>query len=341
MTPMITPHQAVVKAVASALRGRCGVPRGARVLVAVSGGPDSVALLRVMEFLSRRRAWGLGVCVGHVQHHLRAAAEGDARFVAELCETLGVEYSRCDVDLSQSRGNLEATARRARYEALASMAEEAGAGWVVVGHHGDDQLETLLMRLMRGSSARGLAGMAWRRRVTRGSAIQLVRPMLGVDRLAVAEFLRSIDQAWRADRSNEDTTRLRARLRHEVLPILHAIAPGVASKAVGMADQFRKLQQVVDSQAEIAAAAVVPGDDPLAFDRDKARGLAGEGLVLTALLRAKLMEAGVGGDSLGGKCIRPIVRAILDTQGGVRSFDLAGGVRVEIDRERARIVRAG
>jgi len=161
-----------VKSLARALRHHCGVRAGDGLLLAVSGGADSVALLRAMVALNTARTWRLRLAVGHVQHHLRpdAQAENDARFVEELATRWNLPYWRLDLDPAQLRaaGNIEAAARRERYRALAEMARTCDARGIVTAHHADDQLETLLMRLLRGSSIRGLRGIAWRRTLTRG-----------------------------------------------------------------------------------------------------------------------------------------------------------------------------
>ncbi len=157
-------HHVLVKSVAHALRRRCGVTEGAHILVAVSGGADSVGLLRAIDALKDRRRWRLAVTVGHVQHHLRGEeAEGDARFVAELGRQLKLPQPRRDLELSGEAGNVEAAARRERYRALVEMSHECGATFIATGHHGDDQLETLLMRLLRGAGTRGMSGIPWKR----------------------------------------------------------------------------------------------------------------------------------------------------------------------------------
>ena len=161
------PHHPLVRAVAEGLRHHCGVREGARLIVAVSGGADSVALLRALAILAPRRNWNLNLAVGHVQHHLRKrGAEADARFVAALAKKLELPFLRADLEPPRpAKGNREDWARKERYGALAEMAQAFGASFMVTAHHGDDQLETMLMRLVRGCSVRGLAGMRWRRRL--------------------------------------------------------------------------------------------------------------------------------------------------------------------------------
>ncbi|MCC7205416.1 MAG: tRNA lysidine(34) synthetase TilS, partial [Phycisphaeraceae bacterium] len=227
----------LVRTVAGALRRHVLNKRqggsSRRLLVAVSGGADSVALLRAMLTLAGRRGWEMDLAVGHVQHHLRHQAEDDARFVAELADKHGLAYLRADLDMTDAGGaNLEAVGRQKRYEALGVMVQSLGATHVLTAHQADDQLETLLMRLLRGASARGWSGMAWRRRLSPGSDVSLVRPMLAVSRDDVLDYLRAIGQTWREDHTNADVTRWRARLRRDVLPVLRDLRPDAAERAV-------------------------------------------------------------------------------------------------------------
>ncbi len=232
-----------VRRVAHGLRHRCGVGDGAGVVVAVSGGADSVALLRAMHLLAPRRTWHLRLIVGHVQHHLRDDAEDDARFVEQLAATLGLPFARSDIHPQHHGANVEATARRQRYAALAQIAVEHDAGVLATAHHADDQLETVLMRLVRGTGVAGLRGIAWKRPVSHDepSATAVIRPMLAATRADALTFLGQLQQLWREDHTNADASRLRARLRRDVLPHLRDLHPRVAHHAVALADAVRQL----------------------------------------------------------------------------------------------------
>lgn len=331
-------HHRLTRAAARGLRHRCGVKEGAHVLVAVSGGADSVALLRALVTLAPRRKWRLTLSVGHVQHHLRQPeAEHDARFVEALAAELGLDFHRVDLTPPPrprprpGAANIESWARRQRYAALAQMAETCGAEFISTAHHADDQLETLLMRMLRGTGVAGLRGIAWRRRLAH-EGLSVVRPMLGVTRAEVLDFLQTLGQAWREDHTNADLTRDRARLRHEVLPVLRAMRGDAARRAVALADHARAVQRVV--RGEIARQherLVTATGDGWALDRPAARGLSR--VVLTGLLRHVLRGAGVPGDRLTRRSLAPIARAVRDRRGGERGFELAGGVRVGVGRE--------
>lgn len=374
------------KAIAGALRRRCrlGVSNDdspPRLLVAVSGGADSVALLRALVALSQRRGWRMAIAVGHVQHHLRSdkLAERDAKFVHRLAARLGVPYFRADLDATPKQGgkrpgdNTEAWARRERYAALVEMAIAFRAEAIVTAHHADDQLETVLMRLLRGASVRGLAGMAWRSRVAvpesktsrdhprprnegsvrhdmapektaslRARLVQrrvpsrpppprLLRPMLAVTRADAEAFLRSLRQRWCTDHTNADRTRLRARLRRDVLPVLAAIRADAPHRAVALAAHLRQVSRVLDTQIARTADRVLVEKNVATLDRVEAANT--PAIVLTGVLRRLLLEAGIPADRAGHRLLAPIVRAARDSAGGTRRFDLANDVRVTITRE--------
>lgn len=332
----------LVRTVAGALRRHVLNKRqggsSRRLLVAVSGGADSVALLRAMLTLAGRRGWEMDLAVGHVQHHLRHQAEDDARFVAELADKHGLAYLRADLDMTDAGGaNLEAVGRQKRYEALGVMVQSLGATHVLTAHQADDQLETLLMRLLRGASARGWSGMAWRRRLSPGSDVSLVRPMLAVSRDDVLDYLRAIGQTWREDHTNADVTRWRARLRRDVLPVLRDLRPDAAERAVAAAEHFRELSRLLDEQIARAADHVLRERDVRSLDRMTARLL--PGVVLAGLVRRVLLEVANNSDKLTRQAIAPVVRAVRDGQGGQRRFEI-GGAAVVVTREVVSFARA-
>ncbi len=189
------------------------------VVVAVSGGCDSVALLRAMVALKSSGAGRLSAA--HLNHQLRPAANEDERFVVDLCQQLGVicEVERVAVDrLAASSGDgLEAAARHARYRFLQEAAGRLGARFVATAHTADDQAETILHRILRGTGIRGLAGMARSRPLGHAT---LIRPLLGVRRAELRAYLDALAQPWRDDQSNADLRFTRNRIRHQTMPQL-------------------------------------------------------------------------------------------------------------------------
>jgi tRNA(Ile)-lysidine synthase len=198
------------------------------MVVAVSGGPDSVALLRAVLAAPGSRAPGRLV-VAHLNHQLRGAeSDADAVFVEELVRSLqlsapqGLRW-RCErIDVAaqarEAGENLESTARQLRYAWLADVARHEGVPLIATGHTADDQAETVLHRLLRGTGLRGLRGIAARRELEPG--ISVIRPLLHVTRAEVLAYLESEGQAFREDPSNRDMRYTRNRIRHKLLPYL-------------------------------------------------------------------------------------------------------------------------
>ncbi|MDZ7616703.1 MAG: tRNA lysidine(34) synthetase TilS [Patescibacteria group bacterium] len=207
--------------------------RDLTVLVAVSGGPDSVALLRALAALQRPAdgagadaSVGVGVVgslqVAHLNHHLRGDdSDADEQFVVQLCCELGLRChvghaKRADV-VSRTGTALEATSRRARHRFLRQLAGTCGARYVALAHTADDQAETILHRIVRGTGLAGLGGMTRARPL--GHAV-LIRPLLGFRRAELLEYLADVRQPYRIDRSNADPRFTRNRIRNDLLPRL-------------------------------------------------------------------------------------------------------------------------
>ena len=185
------------------------------VLVGVSGGADSVALLRAM--VGDAGVPDLRVVVGHVDHGLRGEqSAADSVFVEQLAETLGLEHEVIRVELNGE--DSEESARRSRYSALEQMAVGHHCEAIVVAHTRDDQVETVLHHLLRGTGLKGLAGMSGRQSL--GPDMLLLRPLLEVGREEIESWLRSLGQSWREDETNSRTRFTRNRIRHELLPVL-------------------------------------------------------------------------------------------------------------------------
>lgn len=217
------------------------------VLVAVSGGADSVALLRALAAV---RPGGPGrLIAAHVNHQLRGTeSDADEAFVRDLCHRLGlpceVERLTLAADRQRAAAGLEERARRARYAALTQLAHRLGARYVATGHTADDQAETILHRLLRGTGLAGLAGMARARPLS--PATSLVRPLLGVRRAAVLEYLQTLGQPYRHDSSNADLQFTRNRLRHQLLPELAAaVNPGVVEALLRLGGLAGEVQEVI------------------------------------------------------------------------------------------------
>lgn len=186
------------------------------VVVGVSGGGDSVALLLALHEVAPPGC-SSRLTIAHAEHDLRESAATDALFVAALASRLGLRFETRPLSVRDQRDDegIEARARRLRYGFLADVAREAGARHVVVAHTADDQAETILHRALRGSGLAGLAGMMPARELCDG--IALLRPLLGIPREQVRDYLLATGEDWREDETNDDTRYARNFLRHEII----------------------------------------------------------------------------------------------------------------------------
>jgi len=325
-----------------ALRGPCAVPPGSRVLVAVSGGADSTALLLGLRRLARELE--IVPCAAHLHHGLRRAeADRDREFVRDLCARLGVplESARWNTHARMLRRGLSGQAglRTLRREFLASAARRAGAATIATAHTADDQAETVLLRLLRGTGLPGLGGMSPRRGIW-------IKPLLEATRRDIEADLTECRQSWREDSSNADLEYTRNRIRHQVIPaLLGRGVPGAgsgdrASLARRMADatrEIRSVRQSLETGVSLALAGIcrIEGDEitldsrevasyPMLFQRTLFRQLwsrvfpGGPGLTRIEL-------QGLGGLAGAGR--------------GGRSIDLPGGWRAGRDRGLIRFIR--
>ncbi|TWT31606.1 tRNA lysidine(34) synthetase TilS [Blastopirellula retiformator] len=219
------------------------------VLVAVSGGADSVALLRALVAI---RKSGTGrLIVAHIDHNLRDDSADDAHFVQQLADQLQVPavLGKVEIDLTDEPDGVEAAARAARYDFLQAIAQQQGARYVVTAHTADDQVETLLQRILRGTSVAGLSGIPRAREFAPG--ISLLRPMLAIRRSEVEAYLAELGQAFRHDATNDQSDFFRNRLRNELLPLLREnYLPQVDQSLLRLAAGAEECRQFVTAQAE-------------------------------------------------------------------------------------------
>ena len=302
---------------------------GESVLAGVSGGPDSVALLallhRLRESLGIRR-----LHVAHVHHGWRgAAADADAALVASLASRweLPVSIERVDAAGYAAAEGLspEDGARRLRYEALARLAGRCGAAVVAVGHTRDDQAETVLMRLVRGSGLVGSAGMPILRPL---GSCRLVRPLLETSRQEIEAFLSAEQLTAHQDATNDDTTLLRNRVRHQLLPLLAREYNGRITEALARwAEEARAdyacLEAVAQAQWPSACASMTEGGVAIALAWLSRAPLALQRQMLRLAIRA------VKGDLLqiDFRHWEEVQALMTDRQDGAR-VDLPGGIRI-------------
>jgi tRNA(Ile)-lysidine synthase len=221
------------------------------VLVGVSGGADSVALLRGLHTLAERS--GLKLTAAHLDHGMRAeAASQDAEWTAALCARLGIPIIVKQADVpafAREHGlNIEEAARSVRYDFFKRTASEACCAHLAVAHTADDQVETVLHHLLRGTGLAGLRGMRAVRPFAEG--ITLVRPLLRIRRAQIEAWLAQIGQEYRIDATNGDESRTRSRIRHSVLPALEReMGPQVRDSFLRLAEQASELQSAIEELA--------------------------------------------------------------------------------------------
>jgi tRNA(Ile)-lysidine synthase len=217
-----------------------GVPD--RLGVAVSGGPDSLALL-----LLAHKAMPGGVSAATVDHGLRPEAAEEANSVAGICNTFGVPHAILKASVDRSRSSLQRAAREARYAALVQWLDRENIDWLATAHHADDQAETLLMRLLRGSGVGGLAGVRQVVPLPSGSgAVQLVRPLLGWRRSELEEVVLGADIQAFSDPSNEDPRFDRVRVRRWIAQNPMLAAEPLARSALALAEADEAIAWAAD-----------------------------------------------------------------------------------------------
>ena len=235
----------------------------ATVIVAVSGGADSTALLLALDELNKAHKTSLTIHVGHLDHGIRSDSKNDARRVNELAKSLGVRAvvgrTKALVEATEKSDNLEQTARRLRYEFLERTAKRLGAGFVLTGHTMDDQAETVLFRLIRGSAGEGLTGMKVIRPVSKGSRIKLVRPMLWARRHQTEDYCRARQTEFLHDEMNDDLRFARIKIRKQVLPLMQEVNKRVVEALSRTASLLREDGAVLLNDADLLLSNAIEG----------------------------------------------------------------------------------
>jgi tRNA(Ile)-lysidine synthase len=231
---------ALLRRTARTLREETPLARGDRVVCAVSGGGDSIALLHVLGRLGPEL--GIELFAQGVDHGLRAEAGAELDLAERLAQRLGVPFARTTLALADG-GNLQARAREARYAALDAARERLGARWVATAHHASDRAETVLMRILRGTSPRGLA-------VLPAASERRLRPFIRSPKSAITQHLARHDLQFASDPSNQNPRFLRTRIRHELMPLLEGLAPGAEERLNLLADEWAEPNPLVVTDAQ-------------------------------------------------------------------------------------------
>jgi tRNA(Ile)-lysidine synthase len=325
---------------------------GERIGVAVSGGADSVALLLLL--LELREKLGIVLSVVHFNHKLRGkASDADEEFVAKLAAKHGLDFHVASVYVAKKakneRANLEDAARRARYDYFRSLAESGTCTRMAVAHTADDQAETVLAHILRGTGLAGLGGI-------HPVVGPVIRPLLSVRRSELRRFLRVQKQIWREDATNRDTKRLRARIRKKLLPLLEKqFQQAIVEHLATLADLAREDEAFLNAMAE-ARALVQEGDEGLRIavnallkPQEKTENKTGKGSeqepdtadtdneeAKTALskriVRRMVERIKPRAGQLGAAHVAAVLQLARNGQAG-SSLDLPGGVEVRKERD--------
>ncbi len=311
---------------------------GDRAGIAVSGGADSVALLRLLEILRDRL--GIAVLVVHFNHKLRGAeSDADAEFVAKLAQARGLEcivgFEDVAAAAAAHKWNLEDAARRLRYTFFERLVAEGRATRIVVAHTADDQAETVLAHILRGTGPAGLAGIY-------PMVGSVVRPLLGVRREELRKHLRGLGQSWREDATNRDLNKQRARIREHLLPLLERdFSPRAVDRLAGLAGLAREEQVFWSALVEDRFRALVRADkgkfevrihDLLApldlSNRSMPAAPAADRALTERLIRRIYHELRGSLAGLGAVHVQQVIRLASASASGRRA-ELPGGVVVE------------
>ena len=318
---MVRDAENIVAGAIEAALVRAGVRRDASILIGLSGGADSVAL--TCALLELRERLGLRIAAAHLNHRIRGdESDRDEAFVRAMCVRLGVELNveRAEgLGASISSANLEERAREVRRDFLERVADRIGADFVALGHHRDDQAETVLMRLMRGAGAAGMAAMA-----ERGPG-RLIRPMLSISRAEIRGYLDARAIAFVEDSTNSSRDILRNRIRAELLPMLEReYAPGLGGRLVEVAAEMRSLDELAGAIAARELDAMRRRGGALDVS-----GFSGVNRAVQAVAIRRLLSERMGSLRSISRAHIEAVRQLILEGGPSDSIDLPGGWRAE------------
>ncbi len=315
------------------IRERTLFRRGEKILVAVSGGLDSMVLLDVLAQLAKAHQWKL--IVAHYNHQLRGrSSDADERLVKKTATSLDLPFHAGSGDVKSlsrtSGGSIEMAARELRHAFLVNAARKFRCRVIATAHHSDDQVELFFIRLLRGAGGEGLAGMKWNAESPADRKLRIVRPLLNVEKAALAEFAKEAGITFREDASNRSTDILRNRVRLELLPLLRRRFNPAVDKSIS------RLMEIVGAEAEIVTALA---------EEWLADGVAGRARhsVRADVCLAKTGAHGVtrptSASQLGGcfkECQVAVQRRIIQLQlqhlGVMADFELIESLRVEPEK---------
>lgn len=325
---------AMIKTLAQELNVEGLLEQNEAVVVGVSGGPDSMALLHLLLGLNQVAGWRLQLHVAHLNHQLRGPeAERDAAFVQaaadSLCLPCTIE-SREIADLAKRESaGLEEISRRERYVFLERVCLQTGAKVIAVGHHADDNAETILHRVLRGTGLRGLAGIPRCRTASPSSAVRIIRPLLRFSRKELCQYLADAGIAYREDRTNAANEPMRNRIRNTILPQLETLVnPQVRDALTRLGEQAQWLEEYLQEtvQRTFETLIVSRTDQELILNSEaltrKSR------MVQTELIRLAYRSFGLGEQNLSFAHLVSALELLADPTSG-RQAQMPGGMTIK------------
>lgn len=304
------------------------------VLVAVSGGVDSMTLLHLLTRLNASRSLGMQLHIAHLNHQLRQAdSDADAEFVAAQAKEFRLPCTiETTVDVTaraKADGmSIELAARHCRYEFFERMCLKLNCHTVALAHHADDNVETILQRLIRGTGIRGLGGIRKNRPIREGSEIVLIRPMLSIRRAEIESYATNQNVPFRMDASNSSTAYTRNRVRHELLPLLREkFNPQVDEAVSRLAEQARELEAYLrETSNRVIESMIVE-------HRDRQMVLHGPSLarrprtIQTQLIREVILRLGAGEGEITFGHLNSVADLLAKDE-GAKEVHLPGGLRI-------------
>jgi len=297
-----------------------------RSLVAVSGGADSVALMFSLVRLKEAGEIETDISAGHINHNLRGGdSEEDQEFVEELCRRLGIEVTTRSVDVRSFAGenklSIETAARKLRSDGLIAIAKENNCGSIVTAHHMDDNAETIVHRLMRGTGFRVLGGI-WPEKIF--DDIKIVRPMLCIRRTEVIDYCKAGGIKWRDDHTNMDTSFKRNWIRHELIPYLGQGKSGLEHELWELASSARRLNRRIENESDDVWGKLYleTGKESVAFDRKEFCQLGD--MIAAETVRRAIVQAGSGEKDMAEVHYKSILELARDGRNG-KKLELPNG----------------
>ncbi len=324
----------MIKSLAQELLDQRILNRNDLVVVAVSGGADSMALLHLLRELNSTVNWELRLHVAHLNHQLRIDdADDDAAFVQAACDDLSlsctIEVRDIAARAAEEGIGIEELARRERYLFFERVCLNVGAKTVAVAHHADDNAETILHRILRGTGLRGLAGISRRRAISPASDISVTRPLLNFTRQQIREYLASAGIAFREDKTNESNEPMRNRIRNVILPALTKdVNPQVRDALTRLGSQARWLEEFLGETVQRTFDTLVVSRNDQTLTLNAGAMAKKSRIVQTELVRLAYASFGLGEQDLAFNHLVSALDLIADPASG-RQTQLPGGMTIE------------